>query len=138
MDMSDTPIPDILKAFIEPVEKKLRRLCKKEYPQAMIHSGAWTNTKLTTAYVSLFPSSSPSDDSIDFIMQATLLEASVELRVDISRSSGELIVEILNETINFTTEVELISKISDESRRASKVLLQKVSDLYYKGVYGNQ
>lgn len=113
----------------------MRKLCQEEYPQAIIRFGAWTNPNIVTAYASFFPSSNPSDDSTDFIIQLIVSETSAEFRADIARSSGELIADVLSEVVKFRTRDELVSKVIDQSKKASEILSEKVIELHIKGFF---
>ncbi|HJW91828.1 MAG TPA: hypothetical protein VJ436_14420 [Anaerolineales bacterium] len=118
---------------IKSVENELRKLSLEEYPQAIIRSGAWSNPSIVMAYTSFFRTGNPAEESTDFVVQLTVSEDSVEFRVDIAYSNGEMIADLLYEVIKFQTKDELLIKANEYSKKASELLINKLRELYING-----
>lgn len=118
-----------IQRHIKPVEDELRAFAQQKYPQAIIDPGSWINQKFITVYISVLPTGNPSEESIDFMMQLTMLETAVEFRADVARSDGELILEVWDETIEYVDENEIVTQIDSVSKQASKILAAKLWEL---------
>ena len=129
MDELSVLIQEILKRYVGAVGKDLQISIKDVYPGAVIRSGSWANQNIITAYVSFSTTNIPSEDSIDFMLQLTLLGTDAKFQADISRSNGELIADITNEFIKFNSRDDFLSQVESHSLKASEAFSAKFHEL---------
>ena len=129
MDNLSLLLQGIIQKYMGLVENKLRITKQRAYPQAVIRSGSWINERIIIAYTSFFPNGDNSEESIDFMFQLTVSEATIEFQADISRSNGELLFDVTSNVFTFTTAEELLARVENQSIKASEILSSRLNKI---------
>lgn len=79
-----------------------------------ISNGTWTNHKnIYVGYLSYYPGNDLSERSIDVTITLSFSENIIGFVADVCWSDGEVIKEIVEQNILFTTQSEFLSEVSE-------------------------
>ena len=113
--------------YIKRIAEELRAESSRMGVNGTMNAGSWSNDSgIVTAYLSYYPSNDASQDSIDAVITLAPrddMSKGMKLTADISWSNGDIIADIAECTIQFSTPHELLS----EASRAYEVTSQAIA-----------
>ena len=117
---------EIIQNNISIVEKEFQKLARINDPSGIIRWGSWANQRIIATYISYFPKGDLTRESVDFMIQLTLLDNSIKFRADILRSNGELIIEVIDRELERKDDIS--SEVSQLSEKSSESFITKLRE----------
>jgi len=130
MDTLIRQLAAILTPYMSELRQELRIYGVEIGLPGRCQSGVWFNDKgILLAYISYHLSDDPARESVDGVCDIRVLKHTASLSIDISWSNGEMVTEICDQTINYTTEDDLIHQVKELLDQSRQNLLTQFENL---------